>query len=120
MTGSITKVTSASVEDCPICRESLSPSSTKTPCGHIFDSACVNQWIMSEVENGSREVSCPVCRKIIHSSKNGVEQFSSNEAIQVIAFPIFFDLGNISGYSGRRIAHISQNCLIIPRRKRDT
>lgn len=42
-------------ELCTICRETLKPGAKLLPCGHIFDSQCLREWMRIKRE-------CPICR----------------------------------------------------------
>ena len=44
---------------CTICMESITTNGDKstTPCGHLFHTECINNWLRSDVK------SCPQCRK---------------------------------------------------------
>ena len=44
---------------CTICMESITTNGDKstTPCGHLFHTECINNWLRSNVK------SCPQCRK---------------------------------------------------------
>lgn len=43
-------------DDCPICREPLI-NPVRTPCSHIYDHACIEEWLNSDEHN-----TCPTCR----------------------------------------------------------
>ena len=73
---------------CNICLDDLSTNQSviKTPCSHLFHSACIKEWLNTKIE--SRKVgSCPFCRSQIGAitsnlSKLDNEKTNHNQAAQ--------------------------------------
>ena len=59
----VSKSQETSIEDCPICMESLRDRKViRTPCKHVFCALCLKELI-DEKESLKQDVTCPICRK---------------------------------------------------------
>jgi hypothetical protein len=48
------------VDTCSICLETHDTFTTALPCGHMFHSKCIIQWMVV-----SRHTQCPLCREVV-------------------------------------------------------
>lgn len=49
--------------DCPICRDELTDPAILSPCGHMFDDACIMYWLRMPSNWAHRK--CPYCRTVV-------------------------------------------------------
>ena len=73
-------------EDCPVCLVPMVDSCVRTPCGHYFHQACLEQYFLVAREPGQR-ARCPLCRGSLHAPMPVDASASSGRAIEVVSVP---------------------------------
>ena len=58
----------------------------KTPCGHYFHRACLDQYFIVAREPGTK-ARCPLCRASVHAPLPAEAEATSGRAIEVVAVP---------------------------------
>jgi len=73
-------------EDCPVCLVPLTEACVKTPCGHYFHRACLEQYFLVARTPGAR-ARCPLCRGVLHAPMPVEATARSGRPIEVVAVP---------------------------------
>ena len=80
------EVTVPMAEDCSICLTPLHEGVIKTPCGHYFHAACLDQCFTVNRQPGVHP-RCPLCRRSVKASMPVEARATSGRPIEVVGVP---------------------------------